>query len=144
MKETVSESLERASPPKLSILLVNKQRIIILPGLSSMKTKQCNPVGLMDLWWVRDCSPHVSPRNADDWFVASLTCVSIYLFHLNFCRFLICPDGIEKQKRGNQMVLSEMQKWNGWRTDINLGKLITKLSSKMSSRIESHISQGLC
>jgi len=33
MKETVSGSLERALPPKRSILLVSKQRIIILPGL---------------------------------------------------------------------------------------------------------------
>lgn len=54
---------------------------------AACKTKQCNPM-LMDLWCLREHGPHVSPSNIDDWFFAWLTCVSIYLFNLNFCKFL--------------------------------------------------------
>lgn len=89
MKETVSGNLQGASPPKLSVLLVNKQRIIMWPEPRQHKATQCNPVGLPGLWWRRDCSPRVSPSDADDWCGDSLTCVSIYLFHLNFCKFLV-------------------------------------------------------
>lgn len=107
MKEAVSGSLEGALPPKLSIPIVNKQRICFLDKFTwisaACKTKQCNRVGLRDLWWLRDCSAPLSPSNADDRSVVPLTCVSIYLFHLNFCKFLnvsaISQQNKETQRR---------------------------------------------
>lgn len=94
----------------------------------------------MGLWWLRNCGDHVFPDKGNTDFSSHWVVLWIAICTVISADSLMCqlfPCGTEKQKRGNQMVL-RCKKWNGWRTDTNLGKLITKVSSKMPWRIESH------